>query len=58
MAELDLAAHAERSRKGPCFVFAYISGHPDYEHELVYAGRISAEKRHHVVVKPDYVCLP
>jgi histidine triad (HIT) family protein/ATP adenylyltransferase len=37
MAELDLSAHAERSRKGPCFVCAYISGHPDYEHEPVYS---------------------
>src|SRR5215472_6422894 len=37
MAKYDLAAHAERSRKGPCFVCAYLSGHADYEHEPIYA---------------------
>lgn len=37
MAEFDLAAHVERSRRGPCFVCAYLDRHPDYEHELVYA---------------------
>ena len=33
----DLAAHEERSRKGPCFVCAYLDGHPDYKHLPVYA---------------------
>jgi len=37
MPKYDFAAHVERSRKGPCFVCAYLSGHPDYEHEPVYA---------------------
>src|SRR4029450_4473106 len=36
MPSFDLAAHVEHSKKGPCFVFAYLGGHPDYEHELVY----------------------
>lgn len=37
MAKFDLAAHAERSRRGPCFVCACLDGHPDYVHEAVYA---------------------
>src|SRR5215467_9266334 len=37
MPKYDPAAHAERSRKGPCFVCAYLSGHADYEHEPIYA---------------------
>lgn len=36
MPSFDLAAHVEHSKKGPCFVCAYLGGHPDYEHELVY----------------------
>ena len=32
----DLSTHIERSRKGPCFVCAYLGGHPDYVHEPVY----------------------
>jgi histidine triad (HIT) family protein/ATP adenylyltransferase len=38
MSEFDLAAYVERSRKGPCFVCAYLAGHPDYEHLPVYAN--------------------
>jgi diadenosine tetraphosphate (Ap4A) HIT family hydrolase len=37
MAELDLAAHVERSRHGPCFVCAYLGGHRDYAHVPVFA---------------------
>jgi diadenosine tetraphosphate (Ap4A) HIT family hydrolase len=37
MAEFDLAIHIQRSRTGPCFVCAYSGGHPDYEHESLYA---------------------
>ena len=33
----DLSAHVERSRTGPCFVCAYLGGHPDYVHEPVYS---------------------
>jgi diadenosine tetraphosphate (Ap4A) HIT family hydrolase len=36
MLKFDLAAHVERSRTGPCFVCAYLSGHPDYEHVPVF----------------------
>ena len=37
MAKFDLAAHVERSQRGPCFVCAYLDGHPAYVHEAVYA---------------------
>jgi histidine triad (HIT) family protein/ATP adenylyltransferase len=37
MSELDLAAVVERARKGPCFVCAYLAGHPDYGHHPVHA---------------------
>jgi histidine triad (HIT) family protein/ATP adenylyltransferase len=37
MRKYDLSTVVERSRKGPCFVCAYLSGHPDYEHEPVYS---------------------
>jgi diadenosine tetraphosphate (Ap4A) HIT family hydrolase len=37
MSEFNLAAHVERAKKGPCFVCAYLGGHPDYEHLPVYA---------------------
>src|SRR5262245_2276480 len=37
MPKYDLSRHAERSRRGPCFVCAYLTGHPDYEHESVYS---------------------
>src|SRR5262245_18080545 len=36
MPNYDLSTHVERSRKGPCFVCAYLGGHPDYAHEPVY----------------------
>jgi histidine triad (HIT) family protein/ATP adenylyltransferase len=37
MQKFDLQAYVERSRTGPCFVCSYLAGHPDYEHEPVYA---------------------
>jgi diadenosine tetraphosphate (Ap4A) HIT family hydrolase len=37
MPKFDLSTHVERSRKGPCFVCAYLGGHPDYVHEPVYS---------------------
>lgn len=37
MSEFDLAGYVERSRKGPCFVCAYLAGHPDYEHVPLHA---------------------
>ncbi|MGW4461253.1 HIT family protein [Micromonospora sp. NPDC004704] len=33
---MDLAAYETRVRTGPCFVCAYLSGDPEYRHELVY----------------------
>lgn len=33
---MDLEAYEERARRGPCFVCAFLDGHPDYEHHLVY----------------------
>ena len=42
MPGFDLATHVDRSKKGPCFVCAYLGGHPDHEHEPVYDD-------HHVV---------
>ena len=35
-AALDLAALAERARNGPCFICAFLTGEPGYEHELLY----------------------
>lgn len=37
MPKFDLSAHLERSRTGPCFVCAYLDGHPDYRHEPVHS---------------------
>ena len=37
MPKYDLSRHVERSIKGPCFVCAYLGGHPDYGHESVYS---------------------
>jgi diadenosine tetraphosphate (Ap4A) HIT family hydrolase len=36
VAESELAAHVERSRQGPCFVCAYLCGHPEYRHEHIF----------------------
>jgi histidine triad (HIT) family protein/ATP adenylyltransferase len=33
---MDLAAYEQRSRSGPCFVCAFLDGHPDYQHELIF----------------------
>jgi diadenosine tetraphosphate (Ap4A) HIT family hydrolase len=33
---MDPAAYAERTRTGPCFVCAFLTGHPDYRHETVF----------------------
>ncbi|MGV9654605.1 HIT family protein [Streptomyces sp. NPDC003554] len=39
---MDLEAYVERTRRGPCFVCAFLAGHPDYAHETVF------EDDHHV----------
>ncbi|MFI8305068.1 HIT family protein [Streptomyces sp. NPDC085927] len=36
---MDLAAYAARTRNGPCFVCAFLTGHPDYSHETVFEDR-------------------
>ncbi|WP_329052627.1 HIT family protein [Streptomyces violaceus] len=33
---VDLDAYEDRARRGPCFVCAYVSGHPDYGHHTVF----------------------
>lgn len=33
---MDIAAYVDRVRNGPCFVCAFLAGHEDYDHELVY----------------------
>ncbi|MGW6575332.1 HIT family protein [Streptomyces sp. NPDC054945] len=33
---MDLEAYVERTRGGPCFVCAFLAGHPDYAHESVF----------------------
>ncbi|WP_102127926.1 HIT family protein [Deinococcus planocerae] len=32
----DLEAYVERTRNGPCFICALLSGHPDYRHHIIY----------------------
>lgn len=32
----NLVEQMERARNGPCFVCAYLSGHPDYRHETIH----------------------
>ncbi|WP_308050246.1 HIT family protein [Streptomyces sp. TRM72054] len=32
----DLDAYEDRARRGPCFVCAFASGHPDYGHHTVF----------------------
>jgi len=32
----DLEAYVERTRNGPCFICAFVSGHPDYPHHTLY----------------------
>lgn len=32
----DLDAYVERTRRGPCFICAFLSGHPDYPHHKLY----------------------
>ncbi|MGW0333229.1 HIT family protein [Streptomyces sp. NPDC003011] len=33
---MDLEAYAARARTGPCFVCAFLSGHPEYAHHTVF----------------------
>jgi histidine triad (HIT) family protein/ATP adenylyltransferase len=34
--DLDFAAYSRRVHEGPCFVCAFVAGHPDYNHHVVY----------------------
>ncbi|MFI1334641.1 HIT family protein [Streptomyces sp. NPDC020845] len=33
---MDLEAYTARAQRGPCFVCAFVSGHPDFAHHTVY----------------------
>jgi diadenosine tetraphosphate (Ap4A) HIT family hydrolase len=35
-AAFDHEAYGRRVREGPCFVCAFVAGHPDYQHHRVY----------------------
>lgn len=49
---MDLDAYEERARRGPCFVCAFLDGHPDYEHHTIY------EDAHHVAFLDRWPTLP
>ncbi|WP_405861763.1 HIT family protein [Streptomyces sp. NBC_00090] len=49
---MDLPAYEERARRGPCFVCAFLAGHPDYRHEMVY------EDADHVAFLDRWPTLP
>ncbi|MFD9515848.1 HIT family protein [Streptomyces sp. NPDC059979] len=49
---MDLESYVERTRSGPCFVCAFLSGHPDYPHETVF------EDEHHVAFLDRWPTLP
>lgn len=50
--DMDLEAYMERSRSGPCFVCAFLGGHPDYPHEIVF------EDEAHVAFLDRWPTLP
>jgi histidine triad (HIT) family protein/ATP adenylyltransferase len=35
-AAFDVASYSRRVHDGPCFVCAFLAGHPDYQHDLLY----------------------
>ncbi len=49
---MDLGSYVERARSGPCFVCAFLAGHPDYPHETVF------EDEHHVAFLDRWPTLP
>ncbi|MFI1067793.1 HIT family protein [Streptomyces spororaveus] len=49
---MDLEAYVERTRGGPCFVCAFLAGHPDYAHEKVF------EDEQHVAFLDRWPTLP
>lgn len=49
---MDLEAYVDRTRRGPCFVCAFLAGHPDYAHETVF------EDDHHVAFLDRWPTVP
>ncbi|MFD4370565.1 HIT family protein [Streptomyces sp. NPDC058486] len=49
---LDMKAYEERARRGPCFVCAFLDGHPDYRHHVVF------EDADHVAFLDRWPTLP
>ncbi|MFB7191095.1 HIT family protein [Streptomyces sp. NPDC056178] len=48
----NLRSYVERTRGGPCFICAFLAGHPDYPHETVF------EDEHHVAFLDRWPTLP
>ncbi|GGZ66887.1 HIT family protein [Streptomyces bluensis] len=49
---MDLEAYEAMARHGPCFVCAFLSGHPDYPHHTVF------EDEDHVAFRDRWPTLP
>ncbi|MEU6019216.1 HIT family protein [Streptomyces sp. NPDC047515] len=49
---VNIRSYVERTRSGPCFVCAFLAGHPDYRHETVF------EDEHHVAFLDRWPTLP
>ena len=49
---MDIEAYEERAHNGPCFVCAFLQGHPDYRHETV------LEDDDHIAFLDRYPTLP
>jgi len=49
---MDIQAYETRARSGPCFVCAFLAGHPQYRHETVY------EDHDHVAFLDRWPTLP
>ncbi|MBA2809301.1 HIT family protein [Streptomyces sp. KM273126] len=49
---MDVEAYETRARSGPCFVCAFLSGHPDYSHHMVF------EDEDHVAFLDRWPTLP
>ncbi|MFB6718431.1 HIT family protein [Streptomyces sp. NPDC056237] len=49
---VNLPSYVERTRGGPCFICAFLAGHPHYPHETVF------EDEHHVAFLDRWPTLP
>lgn len=49
---MNLTAYVDRARHGPCFVCAFLAGHPDYQHETVF------EDEQHIAFLDRWPTLP